>query len=305
MVICQNTALQKRHLPFFSRGGGFFLNADELRDICTNLYNCTIDSPYSEVTNNGNLALTGRITLGTNGAIDTFINYGDIDTSKTNETFGWGGGSIRNLINYGTMGGFGQFRNGAGESVPMSVTNYGTMNGISTQGGTGDITIANYGVINVNSNNRQHLRDAQYYFYVIKDWAMIIDESQSTFNSTTTPTGNNSHLVTNTQNVRFADGNSKMILDFGNNFELDKAYLLEKLIINDYSGANGLKVDFDRLTTRSELYTLKQSGDYFIVTIDTANSTIGTLYKSNIRTMSNFSTISNALIYPHKYKGTK
>ena len=108
---------------------------------------------------------------------------------------------------------------------------------------------------------------------------MIIDESQSTFNGTTTATGNNSHLVTNTPNVRFADGNSKMILDFGNNFELDKAYSLEKLVINDYIGGttNGLKVDFSRLTTRSSLYQLKQSGNNFIVTIDTANSEIGTL----------------------------
>ena len=204
------------------------------------------------------------------------------------------------------MGGFsgGRYNDGAGTNIPMSVTNYGTMNGFSTGSGTGDITIANYGVINVISHN-QHLRDAQNYFYVLKDWAMIIDESQSTFNGTTTATGNNSHLVTNTPRVRFADSNSKMILDFGNNFELDKEYSLDKLIINDYSGGtNGLKVDFDRLTTRSSLYQLKQQGNNFIVTIDTANSEIGTLYKSNIRTMNNFDLISNAMIYPHKYKGT-
>ena len=124
-----------------------------MRNTCTDINYCTINSYYSEVTNSGHLALTGRITLGTNAAIDTFINYGDIDTNRTNATFGWGGGYIRNLINYGTMGGFQELRTNPGGNVPMSITNYGVMSGISTQGGTGDITIANYGVINVISHN--------------------------------------------------------------------------------------------------------------------------------------------------------
>ena len=105
--------------------------------------------------------------------------------------------------------------------------------------------------------------------------------------------------------MRFKDANFKIILDFGDNFELSKEYSIAKLVTDTQGNAyTALGMDFSRLTTRSSLYKLTQSGNNFIVTIDTANSEMGTLYKSNIRTMNNFTTISESMIYPHKYKGT-
>ena len=293
--MAQSRLLKIFAIIFFSIGGGDlgFLKATELNTICTN-QSCTLTRDYADITNHANLSRTLDLS---NHTITNLTNY------ATMGGIGWGSGNITNLTNYGTMGGITGVRMNNPTPTAMTITNYGTMGGISTEYGNKDITIANYGVINVVSNN-QHLRDAQNYFYVIKDWAMIIDESQSTFNGTTTATGNNSHIFTNVgHRLRFADSGSKIILDFGDNFELGKAYSLDKIIIGS-NWTNTLKVDFDRLTTRSSLYQLKQSGNNFIVTIDTANSEISTLYKSNIRTMNNFDLISNALIYPHKYKGT-
>ena len=211
------------------------------------------------------------------------------------------------------MGGIGGSRGGAGQYIPMTVTNYVRMRGVDTGWGSADITIDNRGVIDVTwvGATTNHLGGGNYYFN-IKNWAMIVNETQTAFNTAGGyPTdGNNSHLVIGTAGrIRFADSSAKIILDFGDNFEMGKAYSLDKLVIeNNTGGTNSLKVDFDRLTTRSELYKLTKSGNNFIVNLATAKeagySTIGTLYKSNIRTMNNFTTISESLIYPHKYKGT-
>ncbi|MGX2982055.1 hypothetical protein [Helicobacter sp. 23-1045] len=304
----------KTAFAIFLTGGGIlgFLNATELRDICTNTQ-CNLS--VADVTNNGDFS-TKVINL--TGNVSTFINYGNIKTTDSISIY-WNGGEMANFINYGTMSGAiaGSRKNPS--YIIMSVTNYGIMGGISTEYGSTDIIIDNRGIINTFTDygNTYHFAGGNGYSMIFKNYAMIIDESQTTFNAfrqLTFGEKNNSHIVLRygMGYYRFADSNSKIILDFGNNFEIGKEYSLDKIVVinnstnkpNADKNGNKWNIDFDRLTTRSSLYQLKQSGNNFIVTIDTANSEIGTLYKSNIRTMNNFDLISNAMIYPHKYKGT-
>ena len=108
------------------------------------------------------------------------------------------------------------------------------------------------------------------------------------------------------QNVRFKDGKSKILLDFGADFEFGATYNIDK-IVTDRTGSSisALGVDFSRLSTLNDIYTLTKSGaNGFKAEIAPQYSTMGILYKSNFKTMNNFDLISNALIYPHKYKGT-
>ena len=272
------------------------LNATELNTICTS-NSCTLPSNYADITNHTNLSSTLDLS---NHTITNLTNY------ATMGHIAWGGGNIINLTNYGTMGTITGIRSN-NPPADMIITNYGTMGRIETQYGNKDIIIRNYGIINSSGSNIHFWgTSSNQYYFVLEAYSMIISENASDFanNSGNASNNNNSHIVVHGQGLlRFKDANSKIILDFGDNFELGKAYLLDKLIITQGSGDTRLKVDFDRLTTRSSLYKLTQSGNNFIVTIDTANSEMGTLYKSNIRTMNNFSTISESLIYPHKYKG--
>ena len=176
------------------------------------------------------------------------------------------------------------------------------MGGIETEYGDKDIFINNYGVINPSSRGR-HFEGNNSYYFVFINYAMVITENASVFaNSKGNTSGNNnSHIVISGSGgrMKFDNPNSKIILDFGGNFDFGVAYPLDKLII-DTGGNNKLNVDFDRLTTQSSLYKLTQSGDDFIVSIDAPNSEIGILHKTNIRTMNNFYLMSNAMIYPRK-----
>ena len=182
----------------------------------------------------------------------------------------------------------------------MSVTNYGIMGGIETQYGDKDIFINNYGVINPSSRGR-HFEGGNYHF-VFEAYAMTINESADSFknNKGDTSGNNNSHIVFSNQGkVKFKDNSSKLILDFGGDFDFGAAYPLDKLII-DSSGNNKLQVDFSRLTVTSDIYLLSQRGDNFVVDFVPQYGTMGTLYKANIRTMNNFQMISNSMIYPRK-----
>ena len=95
------------------------------------------------------------------------------------------------------------------------------------------------------------------------------------------------------------------MLDFGANFEFGKTYLIDKVATDTGGNAyTDLGVDFSRLSPFNDIYTITKSGaNGFKVELKNPQyGTIGTLYKSNIRTMNNFTTISDSMIYPHKYK---
>ena len=209
----------------------------------------------------------------------------------------------------------------------MEITNYGLMRGVWMETPL-TITINNFGIIETAQgtyyqgfygNNAAHFsfggQDGKAKL-VIQNYFMIIKETQSEFNSfqgySDKTNNKNSHLIiiysphTSARNLSFKDGDSKIILDFGSGFELGKKYLLSKIITNSWGESfNEVKVDFSRLTLsdeRKDIYELVNSGDSFIIRLmDKIQETpITAIYKANIRTMNNFTTMSNAMIFPRK-----
>ena len=308
-------------------GGGFrTLNAVELSKICTaSTSACIIQTNYQDIANNAPFSTEQIKVMG--ATISTFTNHSTItSTSTDSQTFYLdndnNSGKINHLINTGIISG--------GISIygtaNMTITNYGTMRGVWTRYKELIITLNNLGIIKTNQgtyvntagNNAAHfaLENSQAKV-AIQNYLMILNESPSDFNNfkgyTDKTNNKNSHLIIfynahtpSAQNVYFKDGNSKLILDFGSDFELGKEYTISKLV-TDRSGTSvsALNVDFGRLTTRSDLFYLTQSGGNFIAHLVDAKMAgygiIGSLYKANVRTMNNFTTMSNAMIYPRKH----
>ena len=216
-----------------------------------------------------------------------------LDTTGTSDS----NSGYRNIYNYGYISGY--IYIAVGESGTTHITNYGEMGGVKQNGSGKPIVIDNYGIINlINNGTKAHFSGIN---LTIKNYAINISSGASAFNAFSgTTQADNSHLILNGGgSVKFADKNAKVILDFGSGFELGSAYSLSKLIV-DTSGKSQLSVDLLHLTTRTSIYKLTQSGDSFIVSIDAPNSEIGILHKSNVRTMNNFYTLSNSMIYPRK-----
>ena len=206
------------------------------------------------------------------------------------------------MYNYGYISGYVHLSQN--ETIATNIVNYGEMGGlIQNFYPLKTITIDNRGVINLVDNGQKFHFNTK---LIIKNYAMMIDETQGTFNSKNTA-DNNSHIFTTSNDNKFADDSSKLILDFGANFEFGKTYLIDKVATD--TGGNpytALGVDFSRLSPFNDIYTITKSGtNGFKVELKNPQyGTIGTLYKSNIRTMNNFQTISDSMIYPHKYKST-
>ncbi len=189
-----------------------------------------------------------------------------------------------------------------------NVTNYGIMGSVNTQVAATTLTLNNLGLMGA---NYAHIGATNGGKVLIQNYMVRINETASTFNGFSTLGGNYnnfSHLVINAQgnsSITFKDGDSKIILDFSNGFELGEKYLISKVAVNQTGATPALGVDFSRLVPYSDIYYLTQNGENFIVNLKTESSTIGNLYKSNIRTMNNFYTMSNSMIYPHKYSAKR
>ena len=258
---------------------------------------------------------------GQDGIIDTFTNYGIISSNYNESIKIEKKGYIGNLINYGTITGHIYIGNANEKGAIGTITNYGTMGSIyfsnSAPTQPVNITINNLGIIKAHADGSSGVNDtsnlqasSKNITFTLKNYTIKVNENSMEFNNFSgnkpnTTAIKNSHLVISVNNdggsVRFKDGDSKIILDFGNDFEFGAKYLINK-IVTDESGKSysALGVDFSRLIPYSDLFSLTQSGDYFIATLNTKASTIGNLYKANIRTMNNFLTISNSMIYPRK-----
>ena len=293
------------------------LNAVELRTICNDTSICQINTAYPLITNHGIFTLKSiddnYKSIYIQAIIPSFINYGEIITYDKDDQSKPGvfsfsiqdGKTITNLTNYGTISGGISFSTTNNET--MTITNYGTMGGVSAN--SANVTIDNFGIFNlVNySSNNNNNKKAHFHGSVtltIKHHTMNIMQNANTFNTFDGNATDNSHIVLNdVTSVSFADKDSKIILDFGGDFELGKGYLLDKLVV-DTNGTNKLQVDLSRLTTRSDIYNLTQDGNNFVVNLKPESSTIGSLYKSNVRAMNNFDLISNTMLFPYKY-GTK
>ena len=317
---------------------GGFLNAIELNTISNcnnNTSDCTINGGYKDKSienhnslslqkieiktqlldfiNYGTLTLSEYIKISDSGnSVKNFINYGDITTTSkySLDTTNTGNGGFEHIYNYGTMSGYVYIA--GGESSPTHIHNYGEMGGAIKAGNGGNQTIYvnNFGTMNLceNGNNsnectkRSHFNKISH--LVFQNYKMTIKVDSAKFNTFDGNATDNSHIVLNdVTSVSFADKDSKIILDFGGDFELGKGYLLDKLVV-DTEGKNKLQVDLSRLTTRSDIYYISKNGDNFIVNLQPKSSAIGSLYKSNVRAMNNFDLISNSMIFPYKY-GTK
>ena len=242
--------------------------------------------------------------------IGTFTNYGTIRVNSTNlETFSiQNNGYVGHFINYGIFANLEKMGIWFGNGDIGNITNYGIMGSINLRTTTTTTTLNNLGLMGANHSHIQAENGGK---VLIQNYMVRINETASTFNSFSglnNQNSNFSHLVINisgnNSSIAFKDGDSKIILDFDNGFELGKKYSIGKVATNQ-SGTPALGVDFSRLIPRSDIYDLTQDGDSFVVTLKPHNSTIGNLYKANIRTMNNFYTMSNAMIYSHKYSAKR
>ncbi len=277
------------------------LYAVELNQIITNCQsNCTITTNYDKITNSGTF-VENRDGIRFGARITEFINYGNITkTSGGNQIFGFeSNGYVAHFINYGTIGGSFWISNGA--PGMDTFTNYGILQGGISHEVSNTLTINNFGIIagrrwsgaNINNNNGR---------VAIQNYTLMINENPTTFNNYT-GSDSSAHLVLSGSGVSFKNKNSRIYLDFGENFEFGKEYAINKVATNT-GGATytALGVDFSRLSTRNDIYTLSKSGDNFVVSMNPQYGTMGMLYKSNIKTMINLYLQSNNMIYPHKYK---
>ena len=288
-------------------GGGFKnLKAIELNTICKNPNtDCEIKTPQPEITNS--IDYKGY-EIKIQAQVGSFINYGKISLSNNpQQQFNIEkNGSINHFINYGTFGNLDKMGIWVGDKDNSNldrVTNYGIMGSVDTKS-IGTITLNNLGLM---GGNNHHI-EAENGKVLIENFMVKVTETASTFNNFSKLENkytNFSHLVINIKSsgsITFKDNDSKIILDFGSGFEFGEKYLISKVAVNENNngGSPALGVDFSRLMPRSDIFYLTQSGDYFIATLNTEASTIGNLYKSNIRTMNNFTIMSNAMIYPRK-----
>ena len=202
-----------------------------------------------------------------------FINYGTIDSSFWISN---GAPGMDTFTNYGVLKG------GISNEVSntMIINNLGSMGWWDSKGN-----------INTGSNAK----------VLIQNYAIMLNENAMEFNKFSGSGDKNSHLVISGSGVTFKDTNSKIILGFGEKFQEGKGYLISKLA-TDTSGTtyNDLGVDFSHLIPKSDIYTLYKQGDYFIARLQPQHSAISNISKTNIRTMNNFMTMSNSMIYPRK-----
>ena len=262
-------------------------------------HNITFNSSLNAFINSegGAITFAGSPKAGSfldfNRSIERIINYGEIGIMNITDMLYSGTSiaiksSINHIENHGHIAGSIQLENGSGT---INLINTGTMGSIAGFNSNQTIIVDNRGSIK-NDNGINVISGVD---IVIKNYLIRIDGSSNTF----TP------IKVNVQgkSIKFQDSNSKIILDFGDGFELGKSYDLSKLII-DSNGNSALNIDFSRLTTRNDLYDISNNGNGFSVSIKAQNSAISNLYRANIRAMNNIFVTSNALIYPRKFGAT-
>lgn len=188
--------------------------------------------------------------------------------------------------------------------------NYGNMNTFWTESSsTGTTNIYNYGILNNTSSNANFaLSGANVKIYYFN---MKIDENSNAFNSIT---GNlsskphnerNSHILINTgsSGELSLDNNAKIVLNFGDSFEIDKAYDMTKLILkcdnsnNIDACSNPYDKTKDQVITKistynDKLYKLNINGNNLSVSLDTSYASANAIYKANLLSIN---TIKNQL----------
>ena len=211
-------------------------------------------------------------------SVENFINYGTI-SNRTLERYTLNGDGFKNVINYGTMVGL-QVNN-------SNISNYGVINGFKT---------------NSTDNYYTHLDGTN---LKISHYKMTINKNAANFNAFNGAANSvdNSHLIfSTTSSVSFANANSRVVLNFGENFEFGRVYDLSKLFITTDGTAATAIMDADTLYSHlyasSDLFTLSREGNGFIVSEPKPEFTsIGLLYKANVKTMNTLDILSNSLLW--------
>lgn len=279
-------------------------------------------------------SITGA-TIRNYGYIDRFVNYGTIYSAGSIEAIRVGyenriEGYIREFINYGSV-----LADSTYESPALSfkgidtrtviVRNFGVMGGVHSSSKT--VIIDNRGVMyefanpaigdwydgngHLSMTSKKTNRGVSMY---IKNFALKLDKSANDFNSSTYDNSiSNSHLFIsgdgNNNSLKFYDKNSKLILEFGENFELGKDYLMSNLIIakptnygqHQYEFNVSLPdIDISRIVAKNDLYKITANGGYFRVNLASGkdvHTPITELNKSNAKSMNSMTLKSNAQIF--------
>lgn len=269
--------------------------------------------------------LTGGGGAGTSAQIANMYNYGTIRaTSRSTVALGTSNtaNGLPNIVNTGRIEGQIQLRDTTASTT--SITNSGIITGgIDVYTANKTLIIDNTGTIDLIDNTymswRVHIMSQG--TVQIKNYAMTINQNQSEFNAFSgyaSGASDGSHLVIyDTAKVSFYDTNSKIILRFGDNFEFNKAYALNKLITN-YGGTQHFIAQpnttttitnanlFHYLTPVSSIYELSYSpdnGGSFVVSMNVEQKSAVVLNtKQNLAAMNAFLQNSNALLYKGEFK---
>lgn len=268
-----------------------------------------LDTPLTHFINNSIIRLSNtsiRARTANQGSLENFINNGRIEstTDYTNTIIFEGGRALNNVINYGYIAG----AIAVSDDWSLTITNHGTMGGVFNQSTNGtNITINNRGVIN-QTIGRYHFSG----IVTIINYAMLINKNADEFNAfignnAQMNAKNNSHIIFSpTSRVSFANADSKLILDFGREFEIGKGYALDKLLVKTDGTSVAVGEDlFSRLTTKNDAYELSREGNFFLIKAEPKNSTISQVNKANSSTMSNITSQSNTLLNKQEFSSSK
>lgn len=309
-------------------GGGLWANTS-----CPNANtDCIIDentttqikpnNNLNTLTINSNVTIKAEKTIEIdNKTLNTITNYGTLDaTARNKNAIDVNGASpqLHTINNYGYINGV--ISTAANmQNTTITITNHGTITGgLDIMGNSKTTIIDNRGVIylktTTSGNDKPaHINNAANKLH-IKNYAITINEDQNTFNSfsgydknTANTNYDTSHLTITAKEVSIYK-DSKLILSFGEKFELNKDYSLKMLITNKDGGQQNITYVGDtaslnteqlysHLTTKSPLYVLLRNGDSFQVGLDTDKSVVTRSVKYNIQSVNKLFIASNDMIY--------
>ncbi|RAX51624.1 hypothetical protein CCY99_08650 [Helicobacter sp. 16-1353] len=201
---------------------------------------------------NGYHEVTVKATLGGTLRNDTSIDkFENLSDSHINDFNNWKG-TITTLDNYGTIGsGYSSMHlsNFMNSNIIGTLNNYGEIYNFKSNSTNAKIeNLNNQGKIylSINRGYISHLDDG--FPINISNYHLEIDKNASEFNAFSSYTEGNvdtndlndlSHLIINADvdssiknRIKLIDSNSKFLISFGNNFEVNKEYSLDKLIVD-------------------------------------------------------------------------
>lgn len=239
------------------------------------------------------------------GTISHFINYGTIKGTSTwaslysADTAGEKG-TFKSITNYGTISNRIWLKD---TNAPTHIVNYGVIEnrGIYVDANGKTVILKNYNTIKITDANFKHL-ETQNGTFIIKDYLIKVQTSAKDF-ATFSNNSNDSHLqVSNINAIKFEDENSRLILKTGGNFEFNKEYPIDKLILQ--KGNNNdttTHIDAFRLTTKDNwLEVFTNDNHTFTLKPNGAMSEVAITQKANIKSLNSLMIQSDEVIFGQK-----